>query len=128
MRQQKPWFIKVWDDGKYVDLWTVNHVLAGVILAGIFTLWGLNPWIGLAFAVILMVAWEVIEIWSGAPGLIESKENSFLDVLTGLVGYGAMYVVIINIDSSQSLPILFGATAIWVVLETWGFLSLRYDG
>ena len=110
-----------------MDLWTVNHVLAGAILAGIFTLWGLNPWIGLAVAGVLMVAWEVIEIWSGSSGLIESKENSFLDVLTGVGGYGAMYLIMINVDSSQSLPIFFGATAIWVILETWGFLSLRYE-
>ena len=124
MGRQKPWFIKVWVEGKYVDLWAVNHILAGAILAGIFTLSGLNLFFGLAISTVLMIAWEVIEIWQDQ---IEFLGNKVLDVLLGIAGYVLMYLIVLKVDISQSLLILFVVTPIWVILETWGFLSLRYE-
>ena len=124
MGRQKPWFIKVWVEGKYIDLWAVNHILAGAILAGIFTLSGLNLFFGLAISTVLMIAWEVIEIWQDQ---IEFLGNKVLDVLLGIAGYVVMYLIVLKVDISQSLLILFVVTPIWVILEIWGFLSLRYE-
>ncbi len=69
------WAIRIWNDGRYFDLWHLNHFLAGVLLALLCTFLNLNLWLGFIISLCAMLAWEIIEI---VEDIEETFFNAFL--------------------------------------------------
>lgn len=108
-----------WKEGKYLDLWSVNHVLSGVVLGSLLLSFGVSLNSSLAVAIILFVGWEIAEIFMGIK---EHTPNMVADVVCDLAGFAAVALWFAKVG-----PIAWTTTAIWIliyiVLNIWGFIA-----
>ena len=74
----------IWREGEYLDLWSVPHFLSGALLACLIYLLHLPFLYALILATILLIAYEVFEVW---VGIYESDWNRRLDVVVGLASF-----------------------------------------
>lgn len=77
-------------EGKYVDWWTIPHVIAGVLLA-----WAS---VCLAFVVAIAIVWEIVELYARTP---EPLTNRTTDVTAAIVGW-----IIANVLAGGDFPLL----------------------
>lgn len=115
------WYIIIWRDGKFFDLWHVNHLLAGILL-GQFFFHFQRLWLGFAISLILMTAWEIFEV---VKKITETTFNKSVDMITGVVGFFMAYVLG-GLLSGESYFILFIIFFIaWLTLEIWGYIVYK---
>jgi len=108
--------LDLWKEGKYVDLWTIPHVIFGGISMFIFSYLGLNLLLNFLISVFIMVFWEFFELYF--LGVKEHLPNKVMDVVTGIIGFGIMYYLARTYELS-SLWIYF-----WIMLVVWLALNL----
>ncbi len=118
-RVRKRWYIRIWREGPYVDFWSVNHFLAGTVLAGLFYFLKQDVYVAIITSFILMVLWEVFERYRG---IVESLGNRVFDVITGLVGFGIM-VYLMSTAWAPKFPLFLVLFIIFCVLEIWGYIE-----
>lgn len=113
----------IWKHGKYVDTWSVVHLLSGFLLAGVFSRIGYGFSLALMFSIALLLLWEVFE-W--ATKIIEPTVNVLMDIIIGLVGFLIGAYVFYALDLSYGY--FYGALLITVALSLWGFLDFKKRG
>lgn len=113
------WFIKIWANSDYFDLWDINHFLAGVLCAGIVVSLRMNLWNGLFLSVLAMLAWEIYEV---LERIKESPFNRIMDVALGIAGFFIFYSVR---DTAYFYPLGVVALILWVILELWGYAAYK---
>ena len=86
----KKWYIEIWSDERYIDLWSSTHFLMGGVIAGISVLASVNFWISVVIMFILLFLWEWYENFKK---LHETINNKVLDIALGLIGYALIYIV-----------------------------------
>jgi len=108
-----------WKEGKYVDLWSINHVLSGVVLGAILGNFNAPFGWSLLLAIALFVGWEVVEV---LIGIKEHMPNMVMDVVCDLAGFLAIAWWFAEVSD-----ISWTATAAWILLYTmmniWGFIA-----
>ena len=77
-----------WNHGRFVDLWSIIHIISGVMLGLVVLALDINFFYGLLFALVGMIAYEAYEM---ILKIIEDAENSITDVVLGILGYIASY-------------------------------------
>ena len=114
-----------WKHGRYVDLWSLVHLLSGALLAsGLF-------WLGLSFgwaflsAIALLIAWELYE-W--LLGIIEVTPNVALDIIIGLAGFLLVAYWHYGLGMPVTLPVTGAIAALTALLSIWGFGDLVFKG
>ncbi|MES3005207.1 MAG: hypothetical protein V4690_03835 [Patescibacteria group bacterium] len=108
-------------EGKYVNLWSVNHFLSGVVFAGwIFKIWS-NLWLVFLMYFILALAWEVYEVYIGE---FELFGNKIMDVVTGVLGFWMVYYFMI-LQGSISYSFVISSTILYIVLEIYLFVDYK---
>jgi hypothetical protein len=115
----------IWKHGKYVDLWSVVHLLSGLMLClGLFSL-GYGFWSALVISLLLLIAWEGFE-W--LVGIIEPSPNVGVDLVIGFAGFliGAFWHYTLGMEFSVEL--FWGVAAATGVLALWGFLDFYLHG
>ena len=112
---------KLWAEGKYVDLWTIPHILSGVIMAGSFYWLGFSFWPNIISSIILMIGWEFFELHF--LGIHEHLSNKVMDVVTGIIGFFAMYGFIIKYSINKLTTPLSIIIIIFIFLNFWGYLA-----
>jgi hypothetical protein len=117
--------MEIWKHGKFVDLWSVVHLLAGFLLGGLFYLLGSQFLWSLIFALSIMLLWEVFEL---ATGIIEESLNVIMDIIIGLAGFllasWLYFLYGAPLDLSLNLTVL----ASTVTLALWGFIDFLKRG
>ncbi|MEK6942640.1 MAG: hypothetical protein AABX00_01095 [Nanoarchaeota archaeon] len=116
------WKYDIWREGKYLDLWHVNHTLAGSLLAGITFFFNIKLLLGFVVSVLLMLAWEFYEI---IVDIEETIANQILDVLTGILGFFGMFYLLQIINHSSGLQVFLVVLVVWLSLELWGFVAYK---
>lgn len=115
----------IWKHGRYVDLWSLVHVLSGALLgSGLFGL-GYGLMTVIVLSLFLLAAWEVFE-W--AVRIIEPSPNVLVDMLAGALGMGAAcywHYALANGFSVPQFTVLLFAT---LALALWGFLDFHFHG
>ena len=115
-----PWYTDIWKEGKYLDLWSLNHVLGGGVIAGIFIFLNLELRLALILSFIITLSWEIYEL---KKDMHEAPTNKVFDLLTNLLGVYIMYkLVALNILDTSAIFAIF--LFIFLILEVWGFLAL----
>src|SRR3989338_720909 len=110
------WYYEIWRDKKYFDLWHVNHILAGCLLAGLTYFMEMSFSIALGASLIPMIWWEIYE---RKRGVKETWQNGVNDMLTGILGFVIIYKLYQD-STAFFKKISFTALAIiWIVLELW---------
>ena len=114
----KKWYVNIWGDGKYIDLWHLNHFLAGVLCAGLIIFLNIDMVSGFLISLVLMLSWEVYEIINNIQ---ETQFNRTMDILLGILAFFLTYLW-----PRKSLGILFMISGIvWVILELWGYWAYK---
>ncbi|MFA6227121.1 MAG: hypothetical protein WC631_01395 [Candidatus Paceibacterota bacterium] len=111
----------LWKEGKYIDMWSVPHVLCGVIFAGILNWLGIGFLSNLILSTIIMIGWEFFELY--VLNVHEYITNKIMDVVTGLIGFFIMYSSISRYGIKAMLPWLIVTIIIWLILNYWGFYA-----
>lgn len=81
--------VLLFDEGVFVDLWTVPHILFGVLMFLLVQRYKKDIWFGFFLTLVLAVVWEFMEIYFQ---VFEHQPNQIVDVLMALVGYLTMIV------------------------------------
>jgi hypothetical protein len=114
---------RLWEEGKYVDMWSIPHILSGVIMAGLFNWLGIGFWLNLLLSTALMIGWEFFELF--VLGVHEHMTNKVMDVVTGLLGFFTSYSLINKYSVTPLIPYLIFVIIIYAFLNTWGYLSYK---
>ena len=117
---KQKWFITIWENGDYFDLWHVNHFLAGSLLGYVSFFFEAPPLTGLWISLILMVAWELYEIFQKIE---ETVFNRYADVILGLIAFLIQFYWSKAISPALAQGIFIALLMVWVILELWGFYA-----
>ncbi|MFZ2484638.1 MAG: hypothetical protein WAX80_01660 [Minisyncoccia bacterium] len=109
-------------EGKYVDLFTIVHVLTGMCFSFSVFFYG-SPFIESFIAfVIFTIIWEIIEFVTDSG---ETIQNQIVDVLTGALGFLIGYTIVPTLASSLANKIIC-FTLLYIIVWTfahYGFQS-----
>ncbi|MFQ5661922.1 MAG: hypothetical protein ACE5F2_01580 [Candidatus Paceibacteria bacterium] len=78
----------LWSEGKYIDFWTVNHIWAGAVIAGVSVISSVPFWTSVIVLFSLTIVWEIYET---IKNIRETIENRILDVIVAVVGFAVIY-------------------------------------
>lgn len=112
----------IWREGKWLDLWSVVHLLSGASVA--FSI----AWLGFGFpasAVIAFLLFVAYELWEAMVKIEETPQNRSMDVVVGMVSFVPAFFLVQGL-SGPSLILAFGLVLTAnVVLATFGWLASR---
>ncbi|MCH7850217.1 MAG: hypothetical protein IH845_01090 [Nanoarchaeota archaeon] len=116
----RQWYSNIWKEGKYIDLWSINHILGGMVLAGIFIFFNLSLTWALILGFLITISYEIYEMLTDH---FETPANKILDILTSLLGVYLMYMLK-DLNLLDFNAIFASVFFIFLILEVWGFLAL----
>jgi hypothetical protein len=119
---KKEWKYDIWGEGKYFDLWSINHILSGIVLAGLAIFVGVDFWLGLLIAFLIMLAWEIYEL---IKPIEEFIENRVIDMIVGILGFVIIYPLFLEMDKILFTTSFITVTSIFIFLELWGFVAYK---
>lgn len=70
-----------WREGKYLDLWSVPHLLSGIVVGLALSLFGFSVRDAVIIAFLLLVMYEM---WEVMVQITETRWNRTLDVVVGM--------------------------------------------
>ncbi len=111
----------LWGEGKYLDFWSINHFLSGVVLTGWGVFFGFSLKISFVVYVALAIGWEIFEIFKG---IHEYFGNKVMDVVTGIIG-SLLICVFYLTDNPISFLALICLTIVYILIEVWGYVSYK---
>lgn len=82
----------VWREGKWLDLWSVVHVLSGMSFGFGMHLFPWEPSASVVIVLVLLIAYEMFEV---IAEIEETPTNRFMDVVTGMVGFLPVYFLLV---------------------------------
>ena len=117
----------IWQEGKYLDIWSIVHILTGVLIGGFIIILGVNFWIGLGLTTFLLILYEVGEVVGGVK---ETFANIVVDVIIGIFGYlfawffyGKFKTVKERKNFKKIIWILFSVV---ILLSIWGWTAAAF--
>jgi phosphatidylglycerophosphate synthase len=113
--------VRLWKEGKYIDMWSIPHILCGFVFAGIFNYLGIGLWLNLILSILIMIWWEFFELIF--LDVHEYFTNKTMDILMGLAGFFIMYALILKFGIKTIFPWLIVIVVIWLLLNYWGFYA-----
>ena len=116
------WYYDVWGNGKYFDLWSVNHILAGCVIVGPLYAFSVPFIYSLAISIILIAGWEVYEV---VYDIKETWQNRTTDILTGIIGFLVLWDLYQYWTRNIQFWVYLFLLIVWLVLEIWGYLAYK---
>lgn len=113
----------IWREGKYIDLWSVVHLLTGVSFGlGMFFLkFGTAPSALIVF--ILLVAYE---LWEALVKIEETPQNRMMDVVLGMTSFIPTFFYLAPLLPQTDLIIPFASIlAANVILAALGWFESK---
>lgn len=80
----------VWREGKYLDLWSVPHLLSGVALALALYVLGFEVRSAFIISFLLLVGYEMFEV---IAKIDETRWNRTLDVVVGMASFAPAFLL-----------------------------------
>lgn len=110
----------LWVEGKYFDLWSVNHFLAGLLIAATLFLLKISLFPAFLIAFLLFIAYEIFEV---AAQIEEVFTNRLVDVIVDVAGFSAATYFFFVRGQPFSVPAIIIIVLLFVVLEIMGFTA-----
>jgi len=111
--RRKPWLIRLWEKGEYLDFWSFIYFINGLFLLGTFFFIGFNFFSAFVVALIAVLMWESLE-----PK--QAIANKIFDILVGALGLFIMYLayskVLFIVVAILAIPLNIWA---WVVTKNY---------
>ncbi|MEO5635017.1 MAG: hypothetical protein ABIR14_00285 [Candidatus Paceibacterota bacterium] len=111
----------IWKEGKYLDLWSVNHFLSGVVFTGWMLFLHFESFTILFSYLFVAIGWEVFEKFRG---IHEHMGNRVVDVIVGVLGVFTVYIFAVQ-GTRMSFQSLIIITLIFLLMELHGFITYR---
>src|SRR3989338_5581628 len=118
----RKWYYAAWSKGKYLDLWSVNHTLAGCVIAGPLYALSVPLVYSYAMSMVLIVGWELYEI---VNDIEETWQNRSTDIITGIVGFFFIWGFYPTWTRPTQYWVYLLVLFIWLILEVWGYLAYK---
>lgn len=119
--KSKKFYIKVWSDGRYVDLWSSTHFLAGAVITGFFVIADVPFWTGVIILFLLLIFWEIYE---QIKKFRETITNTISDLILGLTGAAAMYITM-DLEIFNNMMLFLVITVLCGLLLLWGWIAYK---
>lgn len=120
---KKSWKVGIWKEGKYFDLWHVNHFLAGVLLAGAVIILKIDLYYGFLISFALMIAWEIFEY---LKKIHETMFNRCMDVILSTFSFiWYVYLKEYIFSPEQFMRVFYVSLVLYIFLELWGFRAYQ---
>src|ERR1700722_4344078 len=74
----------IWRERKWIDLWSVPHVLSGLSIGLGFFILRIDTLGSVALALLSLITYEM---WEARVGIEEMPTNRFMDVVIGMLGF-----------------------------------------
>ncbi len=116
------WYYHIFKNGKYLDLWSVNHTLSGVVIAGPLYYFSIPVIYSFWISLILMVSWEIYEI---IFKITETWQNRTTDILTGVLGFCSVWYLYAFVTTHTQILIYVMGLCLFIILEVWGYIAYR---
>jgi uncharacterized protein YacL len=94
----------LWREGAWLDLWSVVHVLSGLLLGFFFYYLDIHAIFGVLLAVLVLTVYELFEMF---VEIYEAPTNRFMDVVVGIVGYLLAFFLISPLLAKEYLVLTF---------------------
>jgi hypothetical protein len=117
--------MNMWKHGKYIDTWSIVHLLSGVALGSGLYFLGYDFPSSFALSLAILLVWESFE-W--ITNIIEPSINVAIDIIIGMTGFGLMASLhhFGKFDFNMSIFSLILASVI--ILSIWGFFDFLKRG
>ena len=116
------WYYKIWKNGKYLDLWSINHTLSGIVIAGPLYYFSISFVYSIVVALVLIVGWEIYEIYHE---IYETWQNKCTDIITGIIAFFCIWYLYPYWMFSIQFFIYIASLAIFLILEIWGYIAYK---
>ena len=114
--------------GKYVDLWTVPHVISGIVIAYLVYFANIPLTIGFWIALTIGIGWELFERITRLSRT-EAYTNSLGDIVTAQIGFVVAFLLLEKFNSpSTEGVIVFALCVAFGILCLLGFRAFKYYG
>jgi hypothetical protein len=111
----------IWREGKWLDLWSIVHLLSGMSFGIGMTVFHFGF---IATSVIVFLLLTAYEMWEAMVGIEETPQNHFMDVVVGMASFIPTYFLSPAI--SPAFFLLFtGVFILNVTLAVLGWLESR---
>ena len=112
---------KLWEEGKYLDFWSVIHFLSGVLLGILFGMLNITFLPALLLIIMLGIIFEVIEYFILG---IETFPNKVVDVIISTIGFLIAFLLL-----PKSLLLFLILLVVWIILNIIGWIAILFkDG
>lgn len=113
----------IWREGKWLDLWSVVHVLSGVSMGLTAALLPFGTAASVVIAFLLLVAYEM---WEAMVKIEETPQNRVMDVVVGMASFVPTLILLAPHLSGTVFILTFGLIlTVNIVMSVFGWLASR---
>ncbi len=114
-----------WWEQPHIDLWTIPHVLAGVIGSAVAIMFGVGMVAGGIWGMLLAIGWEALEHALGISK-VEKISNIVADVVVMLFGYAAGFWMFVQLRGTPAFGVVFAAACtVFVAANVLGVIAYQ---
>ena len=113
----------IWREGKWLDLWSVVHLLSGVSmgLIGSFFHFPIVPSLIIGFLLLV-----IYEMWEAIAQIEETPQNRVTDVVVGMISFVPTFLYFVpQFTASQVVLVLLPVLTVNIILAIVGWLASR---
>jgi len=110
----------LWREGKWLDLWSVVHLLTGVSVGIGLPVFQFNVGYAIAVAFLGFVAYE---LWEAVVRIEETPQNRVMDVVVGMVSFLPFFLLTLEMSFLDRLYLFVPVLAINVALSWVGWYA-----
>src|SRR3990167_7248440 len=78
----------IWREGKWLDMWSVVHLLSGMSFGLALWVLGLGTTASIVIAFLVFVLYET---WEAMVRIVETPQNRFMDVVVGMMSFAPVF-------------------------------------
>lgn len=108
----------VWQEGKWLDLWSVIHFLSGITMGFLPKYLGLDIFPAYIIAFLLLVLYEMFE---AIAKIEETRSNRVMDVVVGMISFMIAYYIHPFISEPAGAYLLMWFFALTSVISFMGW-------
>lgn len=111
----------LWAEGKWIDFWTINHFLSGVVLGIAFYFFEVSLLWSFILTTFIFITWEIVEYvlkW-------EKMTNQASDFLANYLGYITFIFFYYALEKPFNSKVEIAIVTVFILLEIWGFYAYR---
>lgn len=111
---------RLWRERKFLDMWSLVHLLGGFAIGGILLLLNIDTYIASAIAVALFAGWEIFEI---VTKIHEHAFNRLSDMIVDYAGFFLAQLYVFAWGGTMTWYLTLAVAIVALALEAWGIID-----